>query len=221
MAQNWLFSPTKEMVQQLWIVVSKLVFGFFVFIIGWIIAKVLKILAAKFLKMVQVNKLVEDSGFREILLRGQITKEPSELIAGVIYWVLIIVVLFIAMTIGGVPIPSNVVGTLLSFIPKIIVALILFILSLFVGNIFEGVVNTAAANAGIEKPYILGKFARCAIIVFGVVLALQEINIASNFITSIFSIIVASAGLAFALAVGLGAKDLVRNWLENAFKKKS
>ena len=218
---NWLLSPARELLDRLWIVLSKLIYSLLFFIVGWIIAKVLKILCAKFLKMIKIDKLVEDSGFREILLRGQITKEPSELLAGIIYWLLIIIVVFMAINLGGVPIPPSVIENLLSFIPKIIVGLILFIGSLFVANVLEGIVNTAAGNAGIDKPYMLGKTARVAIIVFGVVLAVQEIGIAANFVTSVFNIILASGALAFALAFGLGAKDVVKEWLEGIVHKKT
>ena len=215
-----LLAPTKELVSKLGAVISKLIFGLLVFIVGWIIAKVFKILAAKLLKMCKIDKLVEDSGFREILLRGQITKEPSELLASVIYWLLVIVVVFLAINVAGVPIPSEVIGNLLAFIPKIIVGIILFIASLLVGNIVEGVVNTAAGNAGIQKPYVLGKAAKTVIIIFGVVLALDEMGIGENFVTSVFNIILASGALAFALAFGLGAKDVVKKWLEDFMTKK-
>ncbi|MCX7705326.1 MAG: hypothetical protein N2115_03590 [bacterium] len=215
-----LLTPTKELISKMGTVISKLIFGLLVFIVGWIIAKVFKILATKFLKMLKVDKLVEDSGFREILLRGQITKEPSELMAGVVYWLLLIVVVFLAISVAGVPIPSQIIENLLSFIPKIIIGLILFVAALLVGNIVEGVINTAAGNAGIQQARVLGKTAKVVIIVFGVVLALEEMGIGGNFVTSVFNIILASGALAFALAFGLGAKDIVKNWLEQFLTKK-
>ncbi|HPP66780.1 MAG TPA: hypothetical protein PKX05_02565 [bacterium] len=212
--------PTKQLINRFWIVISKLIFGLLVFIIGWIIAKVFKILITKFLKLLKIDKLVEDSGFREILLKGQITKEPSEFLAGIIYWVFIIIVVFLSINVAGVPIPSTVIESLFSFIPKIIIGLILFIASLLVGNIVEGVVNTAAGNAGVEKSYILGKITKITIIVFGIVLALEEIGIAENFVTSVFNILLACGALAFTLAFGLGAKDIVKSWLEQILNKK-
>ncbi|MCM8763791.1 MAG: hypothetical protein NC830_00260 [Candidatus Omnitrophica bacterium] len=215
-----LLAPTKEIISKLGATISKLLFGLLVFIIGWIVAKVFKILATKFLKVIKVDKLVEDSGFREILLRGHITKEPSELLASVIYWLLVIVVVFLSISVAGVPIPSEVIENLLSFIPKIIIGIILFIAALLVGNIVEGIVNTAAGNAGIQQSQILGKTAKIVIIIFGVVLALDEMGIGGNFVTSVFNIILASGALAFAIAFGLGAKDLVKNWLEQFLTKK-
>ncbi len=219
MNELWM-APTKEIVNKLGMMISKLMFGVFVFIIGWIVAKVFKILAAKFLKILKIDKLVEDSGFREILLRGNITKEPSELLAGLVYWLLIIVVVFLSISVTGVPIPSQVIENLIEFIPKIIIGLILFIAALLVGNIVEGVVNTAAGNAGIKQSQLLGKTAKTAIIIFGSVLALEEAGIGGNFVTSVFNIILASGALAFALAFGLGAKDVVKNWLEQYWIKK-
>lgn len=218
--ENWLLTPTKDLISRLWVFISKLIFALLVFIVGWIVANVFKILATKFLNILKIDKLVDDSGFREILLRGQITKEPSKLLASVIYWLLVIVVVFLSINVAGLPIPSEVIENLLSFIPKIIIGLILFIASLLVGNVVEGVVNTAAGNAGIQKAYVLGKTSKVVIIVFGIVLALEEIGIAGNFVTSVFNILLASVALAFTLAFGLGAKDIVKNWLEQILTKK-
>jgi hypothetical protein len=220
MPRDMLFSPTRELITNFWIVISKLLEAVVFFIIGWIIAKVLKLLIAKLLKIIRVDYLVEESGLKEILVRGHVTKEPSELIANIVYWLLIIVFLSIALNLTGISIPQDVIETLLSFIPRIIVGLVIFILSLFVGNIFEGVINTTAANAGLEKPYIFGRMARIAVIIFGIVLTLQEIGIGTGFVTTSFDIVLASISFAFAIAFGLGAKDFIKEWLESNFKKK-
>ncbi len=220
MQEGMFLSPTKELISNFWLVISKLLEAVVFFIIGWIIAKVLKLLIAKLLKIIKVDYLVEESGLKEVLLRGHVTKEPSELIADIIYWLMIIVFLSIALGLVGISIPQNVIETLLSFIPRIIVGLIIFIFSLFVGNIFEGVINTTVANAGLEKPYILGRISRIAVIIFGIVLTLQEIGIGAGFVTTSFDIVLASISFAFALAFGLGAKDFIKEWIESNFKKK-
>ncbi|MFA5644815.1 MAG: hypothetical protein WDA18_00450 [Candidatus Ratteibacteria bacterium] len=220
MYNDLLLSPTKELISRFWILVSKVIVGLMMFVIGWIIAKVVKVLAVKFFKLLQIDRLVEESGFREFLIRGQITKEPSELLGNIIYWLLLIAVLFLALNVGGIAIPQPVIENLLAFIPRIIVGLIIFVLGLFVGNIMEGIVNAAAGNAGIEKPFILGKTIRIAIIVFSVVLMLEEIGIGVNFVATAFNIVLASGAIAVAIAVGLGAKDLVKEWLESTLKKK-
>lgn len=220
MQGEMIFSPTKELISNFWLVISRLLEAVIFFIIGWIIAKILKLLIAKLLKAIRVDYLVEESGLKEILIRGNVTKEPSELIANIIYWLMIIVLLSFVLNLTGISIPQNVIETLLSFIPRIIVGLVIFILSLFVSNIFEGVINTTAANAGLEKPYLFGRIARIAVIVFGIVLTLQEIGIGTGFVTTSFDIVLASISFAFALAFGLGAKDFIKDWLETNFKKK-
>lgn len=218
--QNILLGPTKDLISKFWGVLSNLLMGVIFFIIGWIIAKVLKILIAKLLRMIKIDFLVEESGLKEVLVRGHVTKEPSELLANIIYWLLILVSLSLALTLMGVSIPTEVVDNLFAFIPRIVLGLIIFIVSLFIGNIVEGAINTTAANAGVEKPYVFGRIASIAVVVFGFVLALQVIGIGGDFVTTAFNIILASVAFGFALAFGLGAKDLVKEWLEGTFKKK-
>ena len=209
-----LFMPAAEMLQKFWYGLSTLILALAVFSLGWLIAKILCFLITRLFKGMKIDKLVEDSGFKNLLGKGNIIKPVSELLGIAVYWIMLLVVIFIALMVGNISIPSNVIGQLLEFIPKFVLGIIIFILSISLGKFFKGVVQTSAANVGIESPGCLAKMTEVGIIVFGTVLALQIIGIATSFISSVFNIVLAAFCFGAALAFALGSKDLIKEWLE-------
>ena len=209
-----IFMPAAEMLQRFWYGLSTLILALVVFSIGWLIAKFLCFLITRLFRGMKIDKLVEDSGFKGLLEKGNITKPVSELLGIAVYWIMLLVVIFVALMVGNISIPQNVIGQLLEFIPKFVLGIIIFVLSMFLGRFFKGVVQTSAANIGIESPGFLAKMTEVGVVVFGTVLALQIIGIAASFISSVFNIVLAAFCFGAALAFALGSKDLIKEWLE-------
>jgi len=211
--------PATEMLQRFWYGLSTVITALLVFFVGWLIAKLLCFLITKLFKGIKIGKLMENSGFKGVLEKGNITKPVSELLGIAVYWIMLLVVIFVALMVGNISVPSIVIGQLLGFIPKFVLGIIIFILSMFLGRFFKGVVQTSVANAGIESAGFLAKLTEMGIIVFGTVLALQIIGIAAPFIGSAFNIVLAAFCFGAALAFALGSKDLIKGWLEGYFQR--
>lgn len=207
--------PAAEITARFWNGVSVVILTLVIFLVGWIVAKFLRLVITRFFKMLSVDKLAEDTGLKTLLEKGNITKDVSDLLGIAVYWIIMLIVVFISIDTAGVNVPETVIDGLLGFIPRFILGLLIFIFSLFIGNFFGGIVRTSAGNVGIQKAALLGKMTQVAIVVFGVVIALQEIGIAAEFIGNVFIILVAAFAFGSALAFALGAKDIVKKYLED------
>jgi len=215
-----LIGPSAEIATRFWNGVSMIVGALLIFALGWIIAKVIRVLITKFFKIIKIDKLSEDSGLKTFFEKGNMDKEVSDLLGLAVYWIIMLIVVFMAVDFAGVAIPPTVIDGLIGFIPRFILGLLIFIFSVFIGNFFSGIVRTAAGNAGISKANLLGKITQTAIVIFGVVIALQQIGIAGEFIGNVFIIILAAFCFGSALAFALGAKDIVKKMLEDLLEKK-
>jgi len=213
------WSPTVEIAQRFWAGLSKVVGAILVFLIGWIIVKFLKVLIIKFFRVIKIDKFGEDSGLKKLLEKGNISRDISELIGIAVYWLLMLVVIFIAVNFAGITIPETVINSLFAFVPKFILSLLIFIFSVFLGNFFGGIIRTSAGNMGIENASLLGKITHISIIAFGIVIALQEIGIAPDFVGNVFIIILSAFCFGAALSFALGSKDIIKEYLENRIKK--
>lgn len=213
--------PLKQMSAGFWLGLAKLLGALLTFVIGWLVAKFIYVLVVRGLQKIKIDQFSEDSGLKAFLDKGKIEKSVSELIGIAVYWIVILVVIFLAVNVAGLSLPPSVIDSIIGFIPKFIIGLIILIVALFAGKLFRGIVFTAASNAGIREAEFLARITQVAIIVFGAVIAIQEFNIAAEFIASVFIIVLASVCFGISLTFALGAKDLAKQWLESIFQKKS
>jgi len=200
--------------------VLNLIGALLIFLVGWLVAKLILFLLVKLLKIAKLDKFAADAGLQGFLEKGNVKKTVSELIGLAVYWLVILVVILFAIDKAGLAVPSTVMDTVIGFIPKFILGLLVFVFSLFVGKLFGGIITTSAANAGIQGSAILGRITQVTIVVFGAVIALQELSIAPEFIASVFMIVFAAVCFGLALTFALGAKDLAKKYIEDLFQKK-
>ncbi|HOC01981.1 MAG TPA: hypothetical protein P5065_02670 [Candidatus Ratteibacteria bacterium] len=220
MESEGVFGPLRQMSASFWLGLARLLAALLTFIIGWLIAKLIYILVVKGLQKIKLDKFSEESGLKSFLDKGKIEKTASELIGIAVYWIVILTVIFLSINVAGLSLPPSVIDAIIGFIPRFIIGLIIFVLSLFIGKLFRGIVLTAASNAGIKEAEFLARITQIAIVVFGVVIAIQEFNIAAEFIASVFIILLASLCFGAALTFALGAKDIAKQWIESMFQKK-
>ena len=76
------------------------------------------------------------------------------------------------------------------------------------------IVATAAKNIGISQVNFLSKLAEIVIMIFTIAMALEQLKIGATIVQLTITIILGSFGLGFALAFGLGCKDIVGKSVE-------
>ena len=82
-----------------------------------------------------------------------------------------------------------------------------------VANVASASVRAAAQAGGFGSASLLGSIARYSILVFAVLAALSQLQIAPELVETLFMGIIFSASLAFALAFGLGGRDAAAKYI--------
>ncbi len=200
----------------------KLIGAIIIFVIGLIVAKLIKIGIVRLLRLVRFDMAAEKTGVKDFLAKGNITRTSSEIIGALAYWFVIILTLIASLDALGLPIVSDILNNIFLYIPNVVAAIIVLILGILFGNLLSAVVRTAASNAGISNADCLGKTAFYAIIVFSVAIALIQLDIGVEIVKSAFGLGFGAIALAFGLAFGLGgrevAADYLKKWLESRNK---
>jgi small-conductance mechanosensitive channel len=99
-------------------------------------------------------------------------------------------------------------------------AVFVLALALFLSVVIAGLVVVIANNVGLSNAKTLAKIAQYSINTVGFLKALEILGISSAIIVASFSVIVGAVGLAFAIAFGLGCKDIAADFLAGIFKGK-
>lgn len=191
-----------------------------ILLVGWIVAKLVKAASLRGLRLARFPTLSEKAGIDNFLVTGGVKRSATELIAVLIYWLVMLVVLVTAANALQLQVASELLNQILLYIPNIIVAVIVVAVGLYAASFVAGLVRTAAANAGIEEAGLVAAISRAALIIFAFAIALEQLRVGRDIVTNGFLILFGAAALAAALAVGLGGRDVVGRWLEERFGKK-
>lgn len=181
---------------------------FVILIIGWIVAGILKNLVVKLLKLIQLDTATEKAGLGDVLRRGGIRQTLSELVGVLIYWLVMLMVFMTSLNALGMTVAASLLDKVIMYIPNVIAAMFILSLGIFFSSMIGTVVRTASSNAGITQAKFLGQLTQVVIMIFAIMITLEQLNIASSVLNLAINIVLASIGLAFALAVGLGSKDI-------------
>ncbi len=195
-----------------------------VLIVGWLIAKIVRTIVVRVLKAVKLDVLSQRARLDEILRKGGIRYTLSELLGSICYWLLVLVALVVAVNAVGLSAAAELLNRIILYIPNVIAAIFILVLGAFLARVLGNVVQAACANAGITQSKFLAKLVEIVIIIFALAITLEQLNIGKTIIGLAVNIILASLGLGFALAIGLGCKDIVgkaaSEWIEKLKSKK-
>jgi len=216
---NLIAEPVRQMLTKILAYLPILLGALAILIVGWIIAKAIRRTIDWLLKVVRFDTLADKAGVSEILRKGDLKISAREVVSGIVYWLIIIMVLVMAVDALGLPKASDVLASLFAYVPNVIAALLVLVVAMFLASFVSGIVRTAAGNANLPKPEIFASISRWAIIIFAATVSLEQLGIASLLVTTTFNIILGGICLALALAFGLGGKDVAAKYLEELKKR--
>jgi len=198
----------------------ELIGAIIIFVVGWIIARLVKVGVEKLLRLVRFDTATEKTGVNKFLKKGEIVKAPSEIVGTLVYWFIMILVLIASLDALGLPIVSDMLNSIFLYIPNVVAAIIVLVLGVLMGNLLSAVVRTAASNAGLKNAEGLGKISLYAIVVFVSAIALIQLGIGEEIVASAFGLVFGAAALALALAFGLGGRDVAAEYLKRWLEEK-
>jgi len=190
-----------------------------ILLVGWIVAKFAKAAVSRGLKLIRFPVLAEKAGIDGFLKKGGATRSATDLLAVLVYWLVMLLVLVTAVNTLGLEGASEVLTRILGYIPNIIVAVIVITVGMYAASFVAALVRTAAANAGIAEAGFVAALARYALIIFTFAIALDQLRIGEDIVANGFLVLFGAAALAAALAVGLGARETVARYLNDRFNK--
>jgi len=190
-----------------------------ILIVGWIIAAALKSIVVKLLKAIQFDTASEKSGLADVLRKGGIKNTLAELIGGLIYWVVMLLVFMAAMNALGMTVVAGLLDKVILYIPNVIAAIFIISLGIFFASVIGSIVMTACVNAGMKQAKLMSQVTQTVIVIFAVIMTLEQLNIATAILNTTITVILAATGLAIALAVGLGSKDIAGKLMHDLVEK--
>jgi hypothetical protein len=200
-------------------VLPRILGGIVVFAIGLVLAYWVKRLIVEFLRLVGLEKLTGPAGIEKYLEKAEIKFRFNELVGTVFEWIIILVFFLAVVDILGLPVVSQVVASVLGFIPNIIASALILGAGFVLGGLVDGLVRGALASFDIAVARSVGRLSRYLVILVSFFAGLDQLKIAQGLIITFYQGLTYTLVLVVGLAVGLGAKDVVSKVLADWYDK--
>jgi hypothetical protein len=184
--------------------------------IGWVVAYVLKWILRSILVLVKFDKVSENAGASQFLNQAALPS-PTELVSRFVFWVAWIGFILLGVNVLGIGGLQQHVSKFFFFLPRLFVALFIVFFGLLLASFFSRAALLAAVNKNWGSPRLLSMSIRIITIIFVFSMVFEELGLAQETMLVAFGIAFGAAMFGFALAFGLGGRDLARQFLERRF----
>ncbi len=197
-------------------VLPSVLFAIAILLAGYLVARLVERWTDALLKRLNFNKMAEAGGLSEAMERSGTRLDPIHAVGKMLFWLMMLVVILLASRALGLESINSMFGTMLSYIPTLIAAIVIVILGMIVGEFVRALVLASAGR--VEGVPTLAKVAKAAVVMIAIFMALTQLGVAGELVTAAFTLIVGAIALAAGLAFGLGnqtlAGEVTRRWYE-------
>ncbi|HVZ67760.1 MAG TPA: hypothetical protein VG917_05895 [Patescibacteria group bacterium] len=197
--------------------VPRFLTGLIVLLIGLIIASLVRQILIQVFRFVRLEDMLERYGVPET--RGKEGVSWTTFLAELARWFIIILFLIPTSDIWGLGQFVVILNNFLAFLPNVIVAVLLLLVGFVVAKLVHDLLLASVSGVSKESARTIAVIGRYSVIVFAVLIALNQLGIASDLIRILFAGVVAMVALAGGLAFGLGGKEAAREILTKLSKK--
>ncbi|MCK8491507.1 hypothetical protein M0L20_06550 [Spirosoma sp. RP8] len=190
-----------------------------ILLIGIGVARLMAFIVRRVLAQVGFDKI--GSRLNEISIIKQLNTEIklSEIIGKVLYYFVLLVFITAATETLGVAAITDMVSSLVSFIPKVIAAAIMLQVGVLVADTLREAVLSMCQSFNISSGRLLSMIVFVFFLVITVISALGQAGINTELLESSFNLIIGGVIFAFAVGYGIASRDVMSNILSSFYSR--
>lgn len=186
-----------------------------ILIIGYIVSRLLKSLTISGLRRLGFDRRLYESPADNIVRR--VTSSPSRTVGNFVYWLGMIVTITIAIFALNIAPLNAIVQGVYGYIPNILGAIFILALALAAATAIGAFFNRLMGDTPTGK--FLATAIPVVILSIAIFATLEQLQIAPTIVTITYVALIGSVALGFAIALGLGSKDVVSRVMDEAYGK--
>ncbi|MDQ1281879.1 MAG: hypothetical protein QG630_230 [Patescibacteria group bacterium] len=189
------------------------IIGIIILLVGWLFGLILGRATTHVFDIFKVDSFFGKLGFNHLSKKSGHNLSIGLLFGELVKWSVIVAFSLAAANIFGLFYISSFLVSILDYLPSVFIAGFILIIANIFADLAEKAIDGSVRAAGLRTSFA-GTLARYAIILTGVLAALNQLGIVAMFANTLFIGIVAALALAFGLAFGLGGKDAASRAIE-------
>lgn len=172
-------------------------------LLGSFVGRWLRALLERLLALTMIDEHSEKIGINEVLFRLGIGRSLTTVLGFLVYWLIFLAFLLSSANVLQLSVVSDFLKQVVLFMPKVIAAVLILGGGLFLAQFLGEVVGRSAQANRIRASAPLSQATFWIMVVFSAVMALQRLGIDTSILSQSIQIVIAAAGLGWAIAFGL------------------
>ena len=197
------------------IIISALV----ILLVGWIISKIVAKVVLKALEIIKLDDVLNKIGLDKMLAKIKDGLSAAKILSKVVYYILMLLFVTSAAQVLGWDMITNGIASFISYIPTLSVALVIFVVGVYIAELIKNMIYTAANSIGVSGAKAIANIVYYLLFIFIAITALNQAGVDTDIITSNITLILGSLLLAFAISYGFASRNLVSNLLSSYYGK--
>ena len=189
--------------------------------VGWAAAWIAGVLVERLTRAVGLDRVSDRVGVSAAMARGGVKSDLAYLLGRAIFWIVLVFATIAALSALDLEPIRDFAHSFLAYIPHLLMAMLILIAGYLLSNFVSQAVLIAAVNAGLPPARVVAAASRWGVQLVAIAMALEQLGIASNIVAVGFGITLGGVVFAAAIAFGLGAKDLAKDFLESRLSQRT
>jgi hypothetical protein len=219
---NMLLESIRESLHQIGVFVPRLLLAIVIIVVGWLLAKAVRFAVVKALRAINFNVVTEKAGIDEFFREGGSDLDTIRVLGSLAFWLVVLAALMVACNSLDLAYVTDLIGRVVLFVPKVMFAVVIVVFGAYFARFVAGALTTYLRQTHAGEAALIGRLALYAIMVFVIMIALDQMGL-GDIIRQAFLIIIAGIALGLAIAFGLGgqrrAADVIERWSRPAVDK--
>jgi len=204
---------------QMFDVIPALLKGLIIFLIGILLAKLVRRLILRALGAIGVDKLADRLMSIDVFEKSKINIVPSTIIGSLTYYFILIIFSMAAVEAMGLKIISNLLKDLIDYIPNGVTAFLVLVIGIFIADAVKKLIIGTCRSLGIASGTLIANVVFYFIMLNIVLIALRQAKLQTEFMEDNVAIILAGIAGAFAIGYGLASKDIMTSLLAGFYSR--
>ena len=187
-----------------------------ILVVGYFVAKIVAGLVRRGLAAVGADRALATGAAGQYKQQIAPTLEASGVIATIVFWLIFGLTIMLAVSALGIQALTDFISTVVSYLPNVIAALLILLVAIAIAGAVGGITQRLIGGT------MLGKLVQTAVptlvITIALFMALVQLRIAIQIVVATYVIVLGSIGLGFALAFGLGGRNVADRILTGAYQ---
>lgn len=191
--------------------------AFILLLIGWIIAKIVASVIQKVLDRLNLERIMDK--IREVDIFKGMTFSLGTLVSKLVYYGIFLTFFIAAVEVLGIDSISNGIKEILGYVPKLISAVLFFVIGSVLANVIKNFITSAMSSMNLKTGKAIGNFVFYFLLVMVGISALNQAGIGTDIIQDNLKIIVGAFVFSIGLGYALASKGLMSNLLAAYYSK--